>query len=77
MGSAKKSNLNPYDKSTAIITIEGISQNFAMWHRKVAGLIPRWDENRLDRAIQLLDQQARVHAELVAMRDQLRKPAKG
>jgi hypothetical protein len=77
-GSAKKSGLNnssgkSYDKSHAIVTIEGISHSFALWYRGMAPKMERWEGRQLDAAIALLDQQARVHAELVAKRDKLRK----
>lgn len=68
-----KPRLNPRDKSRAILTIEGISQSFAFWHRKMVAEIDTWGESQLDKAIQLLEPQARVHAELVARRDALER----
>jgi len=51
----KPANLNPGDKSKAIITIEGISQSFALWHRKMGVEIETWDRDRLTRALELLE----------------------
>jgi hypothetical protein len=67
-----KPGINPADKSRGIVTIEGIAQQFIMWHRKMVAEIETWDESRLDRAIQLLEPQAQVHAELVALRQALK-----
>jgi hypothetical protein len=76
LGIEEKPNLNPPDKSKAIINIHGISLSFDVWHRKVRDDIETWGVNKLDLAIELLDHTARVHAELVARRDQLTKPSK-
>ena len=46
--------LNPEDKSR-VITIEGISQSFAFWHRKMAPEIERWDRERLTKALALIE----------------------
>jgi hypothetical protein len=67
-----KPGLNPADKSRGIVTIEGITQQFVIWHRKMSAVIETWDENRLDSAIQLLEPQAQVYAELVAKRQALK-----
>tara|TARA_R110000868_G_scaffold409943_1_gene696641 strand:- start:21 stop:509 length:489 start_codon:yes stop_codon:yes gene_type:complete len=47
--------LNPEDKTSAIITIEGIVQNFMMWHRKMDKEIATWDAGRLRKALSLLE----------------------
>ena len=47
--------LNPDDKTSAIITIEGIVQNFLMWHRKMDKEITSWDAGRLQKALSLLE----------------------
>jgi hypothetical protein len=47
--------LNPEDKSRAIVTIEGISQSFALWQRKMAPEIERWDRVRLIKALALIE----------------------
>jgi hypothetical protein len=70
-GSAKKSSLNADDKSVAIVTIEGIGQQFALWQRKTADAVPRWSERQISAAIALLEPQARLYSELVARRDAL------
>jgi hypothetical protein len=49
-----KPKLNPDDKSGAIVTIEGISQSFAMWHRKMAPQIESWEAAKLTKALALL-----------------------
>jgi hypothetical protein len=51
----KKPDLNPEDKSSSIVTIEGISQSFALWQRKMAPEIERWDRERLTKALQLVE----------------------
>lgn len=47
--------VNPSDKSTAIITIEGVAQQFAMWERKMRGNIPDWSVDNIKRAIEILE----------------------
>ena len=51
----KSPTLNPDDKSRAIVTIEGISQSFRLWHRKMGVEIDSWDRDRLERALELLE----------------------
>jgi hypothetical protein len=51
----KPAPLNPADKSKAIVTIEGISQSFVLWHRKMASEVETWDRDRLKRALELLE----------------------
>lgn len=51
---APRPQLNPADKSTAIVTIEGIRQKFDLWERKMRDEIPTWDEARLRKALDLL-----------------------
>jgi hypothetical protein len=46
--------LNPSDKSKGIVTIEGLSQKFAVWERKMHDDIDKWDRERLNRALELL-----------------------
>jgi len=52
---ADKPKLNPDDKSKAIVTIEGISQSFSMWSRKMSEKIENWDEIKLQKALELLE----------------------
>lgn len=59
-----KPTLNAKDKSTVFVTIEGISQKFSMWNRKVEKDIPSWDKGRLSRALELLAPIERKAAEL-------------
>lgn len=49
-----KPTLNPDDKSKAIVTIEGLSQKFTVWERKMSDDIGKWDKARLERALELL-----------------------
>jgi hypothetical protein len=72
-GGAKMSLINPSDKSTAIVTIEGISQSFLLWRRKMASAIPSWGIKKIERAIELLAPMASLHAELCATRDRLQR----
>lgn len=46
--------LNPADKTRAIVTIEGLSQKFELWQRKMDSEIATWDADRLKRALELL-----------------------
>jgi hypothetical protein len=50
----EKPTLNPADKTTAIVTIEGLSQKFQLWERKMSDDIGKWDRDRLERALELL-----------------------
>jgi len=62
--SDKPDNLNPPDKSRAIVTIEGISQSFAMWHRKMAADVEEWDDERCRKALELVNPLAEFAARL-------------
>lgn len=65
----EKPKLNPEDKSKAIVTIEGISQSFSMWSRKMSDQIESWDKQRLQKALDLLapmEAQAKRIRELLA-----------
>ena len=42
-----KPDLNPQDKSRVFVTIEGISQNFQMWQRKMKPEMETWDKPTL------------------------------
>jgi len=61
--------LNPADKTRAIVTIEGLSQKFELWSRKMDSEIAEWDADRLNRALELLGpfekQAARIRQLLV------------
>jgi hypothetical protein len=60
--------LNPEDKTSGIVTIEGLSQKFVIWQRKMSEQIERWDDDRLKRALDLLEpmeQQAKRIRELL------------
>ena len=50
----EKPTLNPDDKTKAIVTIEGLSQKFTVWERKMSDDIGKWDKARLERALELL-----------------------
>jgi hypothetical protein len=50
----EKPTLNPDDKTKAIVTIEGLSQKFTVWERKMSDDIGKWDRDRLERALELL-----------------------
>lgn len=66
---APKPELNPNDKTRAILTIEGISQKFILWQRKMREDIEQWDKDRLSRALELLEpmeQQAKRVRELLS-----------
>ena len=55
-----KVQLNARDKSAAIVTIEGISMSFELWHRKMKDVIPTWDHAQLSRAFELLNPISKV-----------------
>lgn len=59
-----KPELNPADKSKALVTIEGISQSFSMWKRKMASEIPYWTRDQKERALDLLEPVAKQYEEL-------------
>lgn len=63
-----KPSLNPNDKSKAIVTIEGISQSWAMWFRRMQPEIERWDKERLTKALKLIEP---IEAQAKAMRERL------
>lgn len=50
-----KPDLNPSDKSKAIVTIEGIAQQFVLWHRKMDKEINSWDRPRIEKALALIE----------------------
>ena len=50
-----KPNLNPADKTKAIVTIEGINQRFILWQRKMNEEVTTWDSARLNAALNLLE----------------------
>lgn len=47
--------LNPADKTKAIVTIEGLSQKFLLWQRKMNEEVTTWDSDRLNAALNLLE----------------------
>lgn len=51
----KEPSSNAQDKSKAIVTIEGITQSFKLWQRKVSDEIETWDKDRLSRALSLIE----------------------
>lgn len=59
-----KPTLNPDDKSRAIVTIEGVAQQFTLWHRKMAPEIAKWDKERLMKAAELLKPQAELYRKI-------------
>lgn len=60
--------LNPGDKSSAIVTIEGIAQQFVLWHRKMDDEISGWDRPRIEKALGLLEP---IEAQIVRLRGML------
>jgi hypothetical protein len=59
--------VNPDDKSIGLVTIEGISQRFSMWSRKVDSEIRTWDKAQLTRALDLLAPIEKKAAEIRGM----------
>jgi hypothetical protein len=64
-----KPDLNPSDKSKAIVTIEGICQQFALWHRKMDSQIDSWDRPRIEKALALIEPIEREAKRLRGMLD--------
>lgn len=62
--------LNPGDKSKGIVTIEGIVQQFTLWHRKMDKEIETWDRPKLEKALGLL---APIESEAKRIREKLQK----
>ena len=60
----EKPKLNPDDKSRALVTIEGISQSFSLWKRKMASEIPYWSRDQKERALDLLEPLAQQYKEI-------------
>jgi hypothetical protein len=64
----KDESSNAKDKSKAIVTIEGITQSFKLWQRKIKDDINNWDKDRLGRALALLEP---IEAQARAIRERL------
>jgi hypothetical protein len=63
-----KESSNAKDKSKAIVTIEGITQSFKLWQRKIKDDIDNWDKERLGRALILLEP---IEAQAKAIRERM------
>ena len=61
-----KPDINPADKAKGIVTIEGITQQFALWSRKMQPEIAKWDAVKLQRALDLLEPMERQAKEIRA-----------
>jgi hypothetical protein len=59
--------INPSDKSTALVTIEGINQSFTLWKRKMDGKILDFSPVEAKRAVELLEPMAKQYEELKRM----------
>ena len=64
----KPATLNPPDKSKAIVTIEGIAQQYSMWRRKMEREIETWDTSQVKRALELIEP---IEAQARALRERL------
>jgi hypothetical protein len=51
----EKPQLNPDDKSVALVTIEATNASFISWERKMRDEIPTWNKANLVRALELLE----------------------
>lgn len=67
----KPKGLNPSDKSIGVVTIQGISQSFNLWHRKMKNEIETWEKVNLDQAIRLLYPMAVLCSQLIEKRRSL------
>lgn len=59
--------INPADKSTAIVTIQGIGSQFQLWERKMKDEIPRLSAENLTKAIEILEPIERKVREMRAL----------
>lgn len=64
---APKPDINPCDKTKAIVTIEGIHQQFTMWNRKMETVIDSWDKPRLQKALGLVEPMERLAGRIRAL----------
>ena len=60
----EQATINAKDKSTAFVTMEGISMRYELWFRKVADDIPKWDQSQIKRALELMEPIERKAQEL-------------
>ena len=51
-------------RGVAVISIQGITQEFSMWHRRAADTIPKWGEPEITKALDLLDPFVKLWIEL-------------
>lgn len=49
---------------TGTVYLEGIHQSFSLWHRKLSGVIPKWGEPEITRALDLLAPVVKLWIEL-------------
>jgi hypothetical protein len=56
--------LNPDDKTKAIVTIEGISQKFTLWGRRMEPEIETWEKDRLTKLRELLRPMIELNAKI-------------
>jgi len=64
----EKFGINGEGKAKGLVSIEGAAQGFKLWYRTVEHLIPKWGPEKLDMAIELLEEPVAAHARLVEMR---------
>ena len=63
-----KPDVNGEGKAKGLISIEGIYASYNIWHRTVEHLIPTWDKDRVERALEFL---LPMEAQAQALRDRL------
>ena len=67
----EKPQLNPDDKSIALVTIEATNASFISWERKMRDEIPTWNKANLARALELLEPMERKAKEIRGLIERL------
>ena len=63
-----KPDVNGAGKAKGLVSIEGIYSSYNIWHRTVEHLIPTWDKDKVERALEL---HVPMEAQAQALRDRL------
>ena len=63
-----KPDVNGAGKAKGLVSIEGIYASYNIWHRTVEHLIPTWDKDKVERALELL---LPMETQAQALRDRL------
>jgi len=72
-GSAKASKMDAPGKFKGLITIEGIAMSFTLWHRKMADIIPQWDDDQMRHFLKIVEPMEQFHARMIELRERLER----